>query len=151
MADSATLHSLIELADARKQKAGQAFAQAAAAHAQARERLVLIQNYRSEYETRLREQAGTGIDGTRVVNYARFIQQLSDALEQQQREVERCARHLQAMREDFFAEERKLKSFEILAEREQQRVAGAEARRVQKQIDEFANRKSFGSPTGFMP
>ncbi len=149
MTSISTLQTLIELAEARKSLAAQEFAQAAAAHSHARERLVLIQSYRADYETRMRSQAGAGIDGTRVGNYTRFIQQLSDAVEQQTSEVQRCANHMNTVRNAFFIEERKFKSLEILAQRDAQRKTSAEAKRVQKQIDEFANRRSFGSQSGF--
>ncbi|MDX3904143.1 MAG: flagellar export protein FliJ [Pigmentiphaga sp.] len=149
MTSPSTLATLIELAEARKNKAAQELAQAAAAHARARERLVLIENYRADYEARMRGQTGIGIDGTLVGNYARFIQQLTDAVEQQTREVERCALHLDATRAVFFSEERKLKSLEVLARREAQRLESSEAKRAQKQIDEFANRRHFGVPTGY--
>ncbi len=149
MTSPTTLSTLIELAQARKNRAAQEFAQAAAAHSRARERLVLIENYRADYESRMRNQAGIGLDGTLVGNYARFIQQLTDAVEQQAREVARCAEHMNAARAAFFEEERKCKSLEILAQREAQRQQATEAKRIQKQIDEFANRRSFGSPTGY--
>lgn len=149
MTSTSTLTTLIELAEGRKNKAAQEFAQAAAAHSRARERLVLIENYRSDYETRMRNQTGIGMDGTLVGNYARFIQQLTEAVDQQTREVERCASHMNATRAAFFNEERKLKSLEILAQREAQRLETSEAKRLQKQIDEFANRRSFGTPTGY--
>jgi len=149
MTSTSTLATLIELAEGRKNKAAQEFAQAAAAHSRARERLVLIENYRSDYETRMRNQTGIGMDGTLVGNYARFIQQLTEAVDQQTREVERCASHMNATRAAFFNEERKLKSLEILAQREAQRLETSEAKRLQKQIDEFANRRSFGTPTGY--
>lgn len=149
MASTATLHTLIDLAVERKNKAAQLFAQAAAAHKGACERKVLIENYRADYEDRMRTQAGAGIDGVRVSNYTRFIQQLSEAIEQQSREVERCAQHLNQTRDAFFAEERKVKSFEILARRETERQSAAQAKQIQKQIDEFANRLSFGASTGF--
>lgn len=149
MASTATLHTLIDLAVERKNKAAQQFAQAAATHKQARERMVLIESYRADYETRMRTHAGTGIDGVRVANYSRFIQQLTEAVEQQQKEVERCTLMLNHTRDAFFAEERKVKSFEILAKRETERQASSDAKQVQKQIDEFANRRSFGPSTGF--
>lgn len=149
MTSTTTLATLIELAEGRKNKAAQEFAQAAAAHSRARERLVLIENYRSDYESRMRNQTGIGLDGTLVGNYARFIQQLTEAVEQQAQEVERCAGHMNATRVAFFGEERKLKSLEILAQRETQRQESTEARRIQKQIDEFASRRQFGTPTGY--
>lgn len=149
MASSATLPTLIALAAERKNKAAQQFAQAASAHKQARERQVLIESYRADYETRMRTQAGAGIDGVRVANYARFIQQLNVAVEQQRQEVERCTAVLNHTRHAFFAEERKVKSFEILAKREAERQASSDARQIQKQLDEFANRHSFGPATGF--
>jgi len=150
MTNTATLTTLIELAEARKAKAAQDFAQAATAHARARERLVLIENYRTEYETRMRSQTGVGVDSTLIGNTMRFISQLTTAIEQQGQETARCAAHLAAMREVFFTEERRLKSLEILAQREAQRQAEAEARQQQKQFDEFAARRGFNGPsTGF--
>jgi len=56
MTSTTTLATLIELAEGRKNKAAQEFAQAAAAHSRARERLVLIENYRSDYESRMRNR-----------------------------------------------------------------------------------------------
>ncbi|VCU69937.1 Flagellar FliJ protein [Pigmentiphaga humi] len=149
MTSSATLSTLIDLAQGRKNKAAQEFAQAAAAHSHARERLTLIENYRADYETRMRDQAGAGLDGTLIGNYTRFIRQLSDAVEQQNQEVARCEQHLNATRAAFFEEERKLKSLEILAQREAQRQDAAQAKLLQKQVDEFAARRSFGPATGY--
>jgi len=149
MTSPSTLATLIELAAGRKNRAAQEFAQAAAAHSRARERLALIENYRTDYESRMRNQTGIGLDGTLVGNYARFIHQLTEAVEQQRQEAERCAAHMNATRAAFFDEERKLKSLEILARREAQRLESSEARRTQKQIDEFANRRHFGTSTGY--
>lgn len=151
MTSPATLATLLELAEARKNKAAQVFAQAVAAHGHARERHTLIEGYRADYEARLRKQAGIGVDATLVGNYTRFIAQLSDALEQQRQEVLRCAAHMENMRAAFLAEERKLKSFEVLAQRDAQRLAATEAKRAQKQSDEYANRRSLsGAPSGFV-
>jgi flagellar FliJ protein len=149
MTTSSTLTTLIELAQDRKTKAAQDFAQAASAHERARERLTLIENYRSEYEARMRDQAGVGVDSTLIGNTMRFISQLTVAIEQQGMEVARCAAHVETTRAAFLDEERKLKSLEILAQREAQREAAIEAKRQQKQIDEYATRRSFGPQTGF--
>lgn len=140
MTQSDTLKTLIELAEQQHDKASKVFAQAAGAHRQAQERLELIENYRGEYEDRMRSHSYQGIDGTRVSNYARFIQQLSDAITQQHIEVDRCAQQLEHTRQAFLEAQRKLKSLQILLQRDQQRQAVRDARQAQKMVDEFAAR-----------
>ncbi len=143
MASQSTLDTLIELARERKTDAAQEFAKAVARAQQCKQRLELLQNYRGEYETRMRTQAGVGIAGAQIANYNRFIAQLTDAYEQQELEVTQCDALVEHARLAFLAEERKLKSFEILADRAEQRQTASDAKRTQKQFDEFAARAAF--------
>ena len=143
MASQSTLDTLIELARERKTDAAQEFAKAVARAQQSKQRLELLQNYRGEYETRMRTQAGVGIGGAQIANYNRFIAQLTDAYEQQELEVTQCDALVEHTRLAFLAEERKLKSFEILADRAEQRQTASDAKRTQKQFDEFAARSAF--------
>lgn len=143
MASQSTLDTLIDLARERKTDAAQEFARAVAHAQQSKQRLQLLQNYRGEYETRMRTQAGVGIAVTQIANYNRFIAQLTDAYEQQELEVTQCDAVVEQTRLAFLAEERKLKSFEILADRAAQRQTASDAKRTQKQFDEFAARAAF--------
>lgn len=144
MTNPETLKTLINLAEQQHDKASKVFAQAASAHRHAQERLELIENYRGEYEDKMRSHTYQGIDGTRVSNYARFIQQLSDAITQQLLEVKHCEQQLEHTRRLFLDAQRKLKSLQILLQRNQQQQALLEARQSQKMIDEFAARaRSF--------
>ncbi len=150
MANPSTLETLIDLAKDRKTEAAQAFARAVAHAQQAEQRLQLLHNYRGEYETRMRNQAQRGIGGSQIGNYNRFIDQLSEAFLQQEYEVAQAQALVNQARENFLAEERKLKSFEVLAQRADQREGAKQAKREQKQFDEFAARAAFaGANTRF--
>ncbi len=115
---------------------------------QSQERLALIEQYRREYEQQQRRSAERGLHPAQWGNFSRFIGQLDQALEQQNREVEFLHQAVEQARQTYQELDRKVRSFEILVAREQARQQAHEARLEQKSTDEFANRQSLMARRG---
>jgi flagellar FliJ protein len=116
--------------------------------AQSQERLALIDQYRREYDQQQRRSAERGLHPTQWGNFSRFIGQLNQALEQQNREVEFLQGSVEQARRTYQDLDRKLRSFETLVARERARQQAHEARLEQKRNDEFANRQALMARRG---
>jgi len=69
------------------------------------------------------------------------MQKLDDALEQQQREVDRAMQRFLMEKQAWLQQRKQLKSYEVLQAREKARLALKQRRQEQKALDEFAARR----------
>ena len=103
---------------------------------EARRKLEMLCRYRYDYLARMNE----GTDPVRIASARAFIDKLEHAIQHQQREIEACESYSNACFHLLNAEEKKLKSLEMLRDRRVRETGRSENRREQKHTDEFGAR-----------
>ena len=104
------------------------------------ERLRLLLDYRSEYAARLTRVAQTGMHSTGWRNFREFIDKIDAAIDQQRELVAAAQRQVESGQSHWHAQQRRLKSYDTLYERHCSAEQRSEARREQKEQDDFALR-----------
>jgi flagellar FliJ protein len=131
---------LKEVASRRCDAQAKRLAEAVHARDDAQRRLDMLIGYRGDYEARLADAGSRGIDREALRNYQAFLGQLERAIAQQAELVAVAARSVEGARAQWHSERVRVESFEVLGERHGPSVARHEARRTQKQTDEWAGR-----------
>ena len=129
------------LSEDRREAAGKRLGRAVAVHRDSATRLALLVQYRAEYRSRLAAGAARGVTPGELRNFREFLDKLEQAIAQQRAELETLARGVEECRGHWLAEHRREKSYGVLAERTESGEREREARRAQKQTDEFSSRK----------
>lgn len=140
--EATNLRMLIEMAVAARDGAGAQLAQARAQVSQAQAQLNALHHYAREYTERARKQALGGMDAATRANWGAFDGKLEAAIAQQAHEIERRQTRLQAAQTEFVEMQKRLKSLETLAARQQEATRQKGMRREQKQTDEIAARSN---------
>ena len=81
-----------------------------------------------------------GMSIATLQNYQRFIASLEHAIEQQRGAVNQSERRIEHGNDDWRTRQKRLNSYDVLAVRRREAAQKAEARREQRQTDEFASR-----------
>ena len=105
---------------------------------QAAEQLDLLRNYARDYRGRAQAHLAAGCDPAAQLNWRAFADKLDQAVAAQENEVQARARQLGAGAEELQQAQRKLKSLQALAERQQAAARELAQRIDQKQTDEIA-------------
>lgn len=117
MAKTFSLQPLVRLAqqqnDAATRKLGLLNQQQQAAQA----KLEALLQYRKDYQARLQEAMQDGIKQSDLRNFQDFIQRLDEAIAQQRSSNEQMCSLVQIGRSELQAAQRKMKSFDTLAQR----------------------------------
>jgi flagellar FliJ protein len=137
-----TLQPLVNLAQKNNSEATRRFGQLNQQQQAAQDKLQSLQQYRKDYQQRFQESVRSGMDPIEMRNFQDFIKRLDTAIEAQKRVVEQSQSMLQAGRTELQDAQRKMKSFETLAQRHADNVKKLEAKAEQKTMDEFSGRKS---------
>jgi flagellar FliJ protein len=139
MPTAAQLKFLLKRAQEESDGTSQHFAETKKALASSAAKLALLASYREDYSAQLGATAAQGMDTDRMRNFQRFIANVTQAIVQQQKEVERCKASTQRAESAWLDAQRGLQSYRTLAERHASRARLAEGRKQQKQSDEFSN------------
>ncbi|MFA5913492.1 MAG: flagellar export protein FliJ [Burkholderiales bacterium] len=107
-------------------------------------RLQLLLQYRREYAERLATTTQTGMHSVGWRNFHEFIAKIDAAIEQQRELVAQARSEVETGKQHWHAQQRKLKSFDTLSERHSCAERKDEARREQKEQDDFALRGFLG-------
>jgi len=140
MAQLSALDTLIELATKQSDDAAKRLGKAVRAGDDAQQKLQLLMQYRDDYAARLRSSAATGLTASGYRNFQMFLDKLDDAIASQQRAVQDAQRRVNNERNAWQSSERKRMSYDTLATRAMNAQLLKQARREQKQTDEFAAR-----------
>lgn len=140
MAQLSALETLIELATKQSDDAAKRLGKAVRAGDDAQQKLQLLMQYRDDYAARLRSSAATGLTASGYRNFQMFLDKLDDAIASQQRAVQDAQRRVNNERNAWQSSERKRMSYDTLATRAMNAQLLKQARREQKQTDEFAAR-----------
>ena len=141
MAHARVFETLIDLSEQESDEAAKALGHAIQANHQAREKLSLLQNYKSDYVRQLVDRLAAGLSGLEHRNYEQFLAGLERAIHQQDEVCQECQRTAARALDLWQASERKRLSFRTLGQRQLREKAREEARREQKRSDEHAARQ----------
>lgn len=134
------LESLQELSDLRLEQATKQLGQLIASERQDSQRLELIQQYRNEYQALFLEAAGKGLSPHAWHNYQKFLARLDEAVEQARTMTQMAKQRTAAGQKNWLDKRGKVKAFDTLAMRFQERIAYEASRHEQKLTDEHAAR-----------
>ena len=137
------LDTLIDLAKESADEAARVLGKLNAERNHAEQQLSMLQDYRQDYLQRLQTAMQSGISAADCHNYQRFIGTLDDAIHQQFAVLRQADTHLAQGRLHWQQQQRRLNSFDALAERERRALAVLETRREQRVNDEFASRMAY--------
>ncbi len=132
---------LIRLATDRLDAAADRMRKAQAAQQQAENTLLQVKGFIQDYQQRMLQQGQAGTSVAQWADFRLFMQKLDDALEQQQREVDRAMQRFLMEKQAWLQQRKQLKSYEVLQAREKARLALKQRRQEQKALDEFAARR----------
>jgi flagellar FliJ protein len=134
------LTMLTDLAEERHGRAATKLGRSLSMLKDGESRLALLENYCAGYNTRLAQNAASGVAPSELRNFRDFIARLEEAIGQQRAEVEALRKGVADCRTGWMLERRRKQSYEVLTERADLAQREVEARRLQKLVDEFAGR-----------
>jgi len=141
------LDTLIDLARDSRDQAGQALAGEQRNAQQVAEQLSALSGYRQEYADKLNAAMRDGIDPATMRNYQQFLSSLDEALERARRAVAAQEQRVDRTRQHWQQEQRKLSSYDTLAERRAKEQKRKEQRREQNISDDLVNSRLARRPT----
>ncbi len=107
---------------------------------EARRRLQDLQGFRQEYQVRLAHSATGGMPIQLMRDYHVFLAKIEQAIVRQEVEVAEAHARWQGAHKQWLEERRKVKAYEVLAERHHKHELHKAEKRDQRQTDEFAER-----------
>lgn len=134
------LQSLLDLAQIRLDEATRRLGELISSEKQASERLELLAQYREEYQKRFLAAAQNGLGREAWANYQAFFGRLDEAIAQARAAVEASQQRTRDGQKAWLEQRGRLKAFDTLAQRHQERLLRIAARREQKISDEHAAR-----------
>jgi flagellar protein FliJ len=139
---------LIELAQQRSDSVAKKLKLVLKHAAEAQQKLKMLRDYRDDYLRRLGNGAQQGMDVMTLQNFRAFLAKLDQAIEQQARETQAYQERVQNITREWEAQQRRVKSFNVLKERQDVSAAQQELRKLQKELDEFASRRQAAKAAG---
>ena len=140
MPNAHQLTRLTDLARDRREVAARKLGRSLSFLRESEARLGMLGQYCADYHTRLAQSAANGVSVEEMRNFREFITRLEAAIGQQRQEVEALQQGVTDCRNGWLAERRRKRAFEVLIERADLTEREADARRLQKLVDEFAGR-----------
>lgn len=108
---------------------------------EARSRLEQLEVFRGEYQDRLRQSSSTGMDIQRFREYQAFIAKIDGAIKSQAAEVGEAHARWEQAHQQWLAQRQKVKAYETLATRHQEKEIQRQDRRDQKASDDQSGRR----------
>ncbi|MCX7172472.1 MAG: flagellar export protein FliJ [Proteobacteria bacterium] len=134
------LQTLLELSQLRMDESAKRLGELLAGEQEAGARLILLQQYRDEYNGRFVVAAQNGIGRDAWSNYQSFLARLDDAIMQAQAMVAQSKLRTADGQRELAVKHGKVKAFDTLSQRHRSRELGVENRKEQKMQDEHAAR-----------
>jgi flagellar protein FliJ len=129
MTNAFTLKTLLDLAQDKSDAAATRLGRLNVQAQSAEQKLQLLIEYRRDYENNFQELSKTGVDQAKWLNFRAFMGKLDTAISEQQKTVLTSQDRVQIGRNNWHAEQHKLKTYDTLS----QRHRAAEIRRASKQ------------------
>ncbi|HUH39407.1 MAG TPA: flagellar export protein FliJ [Castellaniella sp.] len=136
--ESTPLVLLIELSQTRVDEAGRALAELSTQRRHAQGQLDTLDTYRMDYTKRLQTTTQDGVSASNYHNFRRFIATLDEAISQQNSIIAQIDTRLDTGRQQWYAEKRRLSSYEALKARQDRQAQTREQRREQRFSDELS-------------
>lgn len=143
MAKPSPLDTLIEIAVRETDEAAKRLGQAIREQEDAVNKLNLLSQYRDDYDDRLKQQAAHGVGIAQYANFMAFLAKLDSAVDGQQTVIQDAQRKVELAKLEWQKCEKKRLSYQTLDDRNKELQQKKEAKREQKQSDEFASRIYF--------
>ena len=145
MAKPFALQTVLELMQARSDEATQNLARLIAREHDAKTKLDMLEQYRSEYAQRFQQAAQNGLAPHERQNYQTFLGRLDEAIDAQHKAVQQQAQATIDGQRQWAEQRKKLKAIDTLSERHFSHEHALENKRIQKVQDEFAARGKHGN------
>lgn len=140
MAKPFTLQPLLELMQTRADEATRRLGRLIADEQNAQSRLVLLEQYREEYNQRFRDSSRHGMTPQALRNFQEFMGRIDEAIAQQRLAVATSKQNTVAGQAHWQAQNTKLKAIDTLSDRHFSSERYREGKVEQKLQDEFAAR-----------
>lgn len=138
MHKSNPLDTLIELTLNQTEQAERKLQLLTAERRNAQEQLSTLHVYRQDYAERLMKSTESGMSASNYHNFRQFIATLDEAISQQNRVVAHIDLKIEAGKKHWYAEKRRLSSFETLQARKKQQQRVVDNRNEQRANDEIS-------------
>jgi flagellar FliJ protein len=138
MATSFSLKMLLDLAQNQSDAAARRLGQLNSQEQGAEQKLRLLLAYRHDYQVRFQDLARNGIDQAGWRNFMAFMGRLDAAIAEQRKAVTTTRNCKEAGRNEWRAQQRKLKSFDTLSQRHKRAEFLRAAKHEQREQDEHA-------------
>ena len=135
-----SLQPLVHLAHQKNDAATRKFGQLNQQQQAAQTKLDTLLQYRKDYQTRFQETVRNGMNQPDLRNFQDFISRLDEAITQQRSAIEQANRSVQTGRNELENTQRKMKSFDTLAQRHIASEKKLEAQSEQRSQDEHTGR-----------
>ncbi|MEW6313680.1 MAG: flagellar export protein FliJ [Pseudomonadota bacterium] len=145
MAKKFPLQSLLDLSQNRTDAAAKKLSSLKVRWQEAEDKLNQLEQYRAEYQERLRLALQRGIGAAEWRDFQAFLSKLELAIRQQAEESQRCKRAWENGQKDWLSESGKFKAFDTLAQRHHEVESKREAQIEQREHDDLVTR-SHGKP-----
>jgi flagellar FliJ protein len=134
------LQTVLELMQVRADEATNRLAGLIANERNAKTKLEMLQQYRSEYALRFQNAAQNGLTPNEWHNYQEFLNRIDDAIESQSKTLKQEIQNTARGQAHWQQQRIKLKAFDTLSDRHFANQEALQIRRDQKTQDEFAAR-----------
>ncbi|WP_017444780.1 flagellar export protein FliJ [Gayadomonas joobiniege] len=139
---SRQLQLVLELEQKKEDKLALQYGQASDALKNEQDRLLGLQNYRTEYIQQVHNTGQNGLSSAGFQRLQVFIGQLDKACGQQQGKIDNAEKVVQQRRALWLQQQRKRKSLEHLLTKQAEAKQQAAQKEEQKMLDEFAMLKA---------
>lgn len=146
MPTSSSLKLLLDLAQNRNDAAARRLSELNSREQESEQKLRLLTGYRQDYQIRFQEFARNGIDQAEWRNFREFMGKLDAAIAEQRKAVANSQSRMQAGRTDWQAQQRQLKSYDTLSQRQARAETLREAKREQREQDEQSIKSLVHNP-----
>lgn len=136
-----SLQPLLELMQNRADEATRRLGQLIAAEQDAKTRLQMLEQYRSEYAERMREAGAQGLTPMALRNFQEFLARIDQAITQQAAVVKHTEIQTAHGQQHWQTQNKRLKAIDTLAVRHDARERHREGKQEQKLLDEFTTRQ----------
>ncbi|MEM8492710.1 MAG: flagellar export protein FliJ [Pseudomonadota bacterium] len=146
--DPKQLEKVSAVARARESQAAAVHQQRLQSADQSQQRLGQLQEFRSEYEKRLSNLAGSGMDARQLAGYRRFLSGLNDAISRQGETIQRDQENVELSRNQLLEQSTRRMTVEELVAHTRADLLREEEKREQKLNDETVIRRHQEPPGG---
>lgn len=136
------LAPVIDMAERAEREAAKRLGQGQVQLMQASSKLTDLEQYRDDYLNRWHSESRQGVSSQWLINYQRFMAQLETAITQQQRSVSWHQNQLEKLRQQWQQCHARLEGLRKLVEKHLKEAQRQADKREQKQLDEFAQRRT---------